>query len=174
MVQDGGHKMMRNKLIRMNQGMFWNILQVDGSHQGQVREPSVLHQLHGRPCCTSNWSEKWSIQNVQHILKISDLSRIMIDSHFSIVLMFVNQKLVANQISLIQTLWGNFLCYLVTKFVAKMWKWKCTWSARLHMFDSAFESPYDSVHDLHTKILGFGLSTTPITQACQHKSEKNQ
>jgi hypothetical protein len=29
---------------------------------------------------------------------------------------------------------------------------------RLHVSDSAYESPYDSVHDLHTKGLGFRLS----------------
>jgi hypothetical protein len=39
--------MMHTKLIRMKWGMFWNILQVTGVDQGQVRGAGVLHQVHG-------------------------------------------------------------------------------------------------------------------------------
>jgi hypothetical protein len=38
---------MHTKLIRRKCGIFWNVLQVAGVHQGQVREPGVLHQVHG-------------------------------------------------------------------------------------------------------------------------------
>jgi hypothetical protein len=39
--------MIHTKLITMKWGMFWNILQVAGFDQGQVGDPSVLHQVHG-------------------------------------------------------------------------------------------------------------------------------
>jgi hypothetical protein len=39
--------MMHTKLIKMKWGMFWNIPQVAGDHQGQVRRPGVLPQVHG-------------------------------------------------------------------------------------------------------------------------------
>jgi hypothetical protein len=39
--------MMYTKLIRIKWGMFWNILQVAGVHQGQVGGPGELHKVHG-------------------------------------------------------------------------------------------------------------------------------
>jgi hypothetical protein len=38
--------MIHTKLIRMKCNMFWNILQVAGADQGQVRGLCVLHQVH--------------------------------------------------------------------------------------------------------------------------------
>jgi hypothetical protein len=50
---------------------------------------------------------------------------------------------------------------------------------RLHVSDSAYELPYDSVHNLHTNGLGFrvsfGYQLHPLAslQACKHISGKN-
>jgi hypothetical protein len=47
-------------------------------------------------------------------------------------------------------------------------------SCRLHVSDSAFVSPYDSAHDLHTKGLGFQFSIIhPFTTVCKHISGKS-
>jgi hypothetical protein len=39
--------MMHTKLIRTEWGMFWNMLQVAGVHQGQFGGPGELHKVHG-------------------------------------------------------------------------------------------------------------------------------
>jgi hypothetical protein len=58
--------------------MFWNILQVARVHQGQIRGPGVLGQVHG------------VVQDGHdaHQTEVTHLSRIMTDSHFSLVFFF--------------------------------------------------------------------------------------
>jgi hypothetical protein len=70
-------------------GMFWNILKqkVAGVDQGQVRGPGVLHQVHG-VVQDGHDAHQTKVENEASkctTLKVTHLSRIMTDSHFSLV-----------------------------------------------------------------------------------------
>jgi hypothetical protein len=87
-------------------------------------------------------------------------------------------KLIENLIE--RGLWPEIVHRIVWRFVRKIARvdGDGPLRGRLHVSDSAYELPYDWVHDLHTKGLGFSLSfghqLQLLVNTYQEKSFKNK
>jgi hypothetical protein len=73
----------------MKGGMFCNILHVAGFNQGQVRGPYVLHKGHRvvQDGLDAHQTYRNDVENEAYAtaLNLTHLSRIMTDSHFSLL-----------------------------------------------------------------------------------------